>query len=101
MLARALFLGAGLLAASLGPARSDSVTALVAAWDPVSRTITLEDKSQFADIPADVAVPPTLRAGDEVTVEYEATENGIEAINRIEVTREFAKRTVPPAKKGG
>ena len=72
MSARALLVAAGLLAASIGPALSDSVTATVTAWDAASRTITLEDLSQFAAIPATVNVPEDLAAGDQVTVDYEA-----------------------------
>jgi hypothetical protein len=100
MTARALFVAAGLLAASFTPAFADSVTAIVADWNPATRTITLEDPSQFADIPAEVAVPPLL-PGDEVTVDYLASENGIEGYNSITAKRGVAKRLVPhPAKRG-
>jgi hypothetical protein len=92
---RALFVAAGLLVASFGPALSDNVTAAVTDWDARSRTITLEDKSQFMAIPDKIAVPPSLKAGDEVMIDFESSENGIEAINRIDIIREFAKRQQP------
>jgi predicted Zn-dependent protease len=100
MTARALFVAAGLLVASFTPAFADSVTAVVTHWDQVTRTITLEDRSQFADIPAEVTVPP-LQASDEVTVDYLAAEDGIQAINAITVNTDVAKRLVPlPQKRG-
>ncbi len=97
MLTRALFLAAGLLAA--GPAFADSVTAAVTEWNAATRTITLEDRSQFAAIPATVAVP-ALKAGDEITVDYYADEDGVQAINAITVTKDIAKRLTPNDKRG-
>ena len=99
MSARALFLAAGFVAASFTPALCDSVTATVTGWDAANRTITLEDNSQFAEIPKTVAVP-TLKQGDEVTVNFEASESGIEAINSVTVTTDVAKRQVPLPKRG-
>jgi len=100
MTARALLVAGGLLIASFSPALADSVTANVAEWNATTRTITLEDRSQFADIPAEVTVPP-LQAGDEVTVDYYADEDGIQAINAITVNTDIAKRLVPlPQKRG-
>ena len=93
---RAFFVAAGLLTASFGPALSDSVTATVTAWDAASRTLTLEDFSQFADISAKVAVPPGLKAGDEVVVDFEGSENGIEAVNSVQLITDVAKRMLPP-----
>jgi len=100
MTARALFVAAGLLAASFTPAFADSVTAVVTDWNQVTRTITLEDRSQFANIPAEVKVPP-MQPGDEVTVDYLAAEDGVEGYNSITVIRNVAKRLVPlPPKRG-
>jgi predicted Zn-dependent protease len=100
MTARALFVAAGLLAASFTPTFADSVTAIVADWNATTRTITLEDRSQFADIPAEVKVPP-MQAGDEVTVDYLAAEDGVEGYNSITVNKDIAKRLVPlPDKRG-
>lgn len=96
MKTRALLVGAGLLAASLGPALADNVTSDVDNWDSASRTLTLKDKSQFVGIAKAVAVPD-LRAGDQVTVDYDATEDGVQAINSITATRDVAKRQPLPA----
>jgi len=100
MLTRALLVAGGLLVASFAPALSDSVTATVMGWDAANRTITLEDLSMFMDIPPDVMVPPDLKVGDEVAIEFEASENGIEAINRIDITKDIAKRLQPGLKRG-
>jgi hypothetical protein len=100
MMTRALFVAAGLLAAGFTPAFADSVTAAVTEWNPATRTITLEDRSQFADIPKDVAVPPELRAGDEVTVDYLAAEDGVEGYTAITINKDIAKRLTPNDKRG-
>lgn len=50
-----LFVAAGLLATSLTPSFADSVSATVASWDGATRTITLDDRWQFADIPAEAS----------------------------------------------
>jgi predicted Zn-dependent protease len=100
MTTRALLVAAGLLAATLTPAFADSVTAVVADWDQVTRSITLEDRSQFADIPAEVTVPKELQTGQEITVDYYADEDGIQAINAITINRDVAKRLLPNDKRG-
>jgi hypothetical protein len=99
MSARALLVATGLLAASIGPALSDSITATVNAWDAASRTITLEDYSQFASIPATVKIPD-IAVGDQVTVDYIAYDNGYDTINSITVIKDIAKRLNPNDKRG-
>jgi hypothetical protein len=99
MIMRALLVTGGLLAASIGPALSDSITAAVTDWDAAGRTITLEDYSQFASIPGTVTVPD-IKAGDVITVDYSALDNGYDAINSITVNRDIARRLVPPPKRG-
>lgn len=100
MTTRALLIGAGLLAASFGPALADNVTGTVNGWDAASRTLTLNDMSQFMNIAKEVAVPD-VRAGDLVTVDFYADEDGIQAINAITVNRDIAKRLPPPTSKRG
>jgi hypothetical protein len=90
----------GLLAASFSPALANSITATVDSWDASHRILTLDRRSQFADIPKEVAVPD-LTAGDRMTVDYYADEDGIQAINAITVNRDIAKRLSPPTQKGG
>jgi hypothetical protein len=101
MTTRAYLLAATLLAASLSPALADSVTANVKAWDNASRSITLEDDSMFMNIPAKVAVPAELKPGDNVTVDYEGSESGIDAINSVTINKDIAKRLPPPNDKRG
>ncbi len=100
MTTRAFLLAAGLLAASLTPAFADSVTAIVDDWNAATRTITLEDKSQFVSIPETVSVPD-MKPGDEVTVNYLAAEDGVEGYTSITVNRDIAKRLVPQTGKRG
>ena len=100
MMTRALLIAGSLLVASFCPALADEVTAKVTDWNPATRTITLEDQSQFANIAKDVAVPD-LQAGDEVTIKYQADEDGIQAINSVTVDADVAKRIVPMPQKRG
>jgi hypothetical protein len=99
MSARALVLAAGLVAASFTPAFSDSITATVKSWDAANRTITLEDESMVVGIAKTVSVP-SLKAGDEVTVDFNGSENGIDSVNSITVITDVAKRQVPVPKRG-
>jgi uncharacterized protein (DUF2147 family) len=101
MMTRVYLLAAALLAASFSPALADSVTANVKAWDTASRSITLEDNSMFMDIPAKISVPTELKAGDNVTVDFEASESGIEAYNSVTINKDIAKRALPPKDKRG
>ncbi len=100
MMTRAFLLAAGLLAASLTPALADSVTATVTAWDAASRTMTLEDMSQFVGIPAKITIPADLAPGDQVTVDYEAYDNGVASYNSVTVIKDIAKRLTPNDKRG-
>ena len=95
MTTRVFLVAAGLLAASYGAATADSVIANVKAWDPASRTITLEDNSMFMSIPTSVSVPADLKEGDNVTVDYDAAEDGVEAYNAVTINRDLAKRLLP------
>jgi hypothetical protein len=96
MMTRALLVGCGLLLASMGPSFADTITARVINWDTVSRTITLEDMSQFADLPKEVAVPGDLKANDRVTIDFEATEDGYATINSITPADSEISRRLPP-----
>ena len=100
MTTRALLIAGGLLVASFSPTLADQVTARVTDWNPATRTITLDDQSQFANIAKDVAVPD-LKAGDDVTIKYQADEDGIQAIDSITIDTDVAKRVVPMPQKRG
>ncbi|HZD88659.1 MAG TPA: hypothetical protein VE224_01035 [Pseudolabrys sp.] len=95
MKTRAFLVGLGLLAASVAPALADSIIAKVISWNPAERTITFEDMSQFASIPADVTVPE-IRPGDTVTVDFEALDNGYDKINSVTVKDRAISRRLPP-----
>jgi len=70
-----MFVAAGLLVAGLTPAFADYATAVVVDWNQTTRTITLDDRSQFAAIPATVAVPKELRAiSESISSDRSATE---------------------------
>lgn len=84
MSARAV-LAAGLLAVGLVPASADNVTATVSHWDAQNRVLTLNDNSQFMDIPAKFALPGDLKPGSRVSIDYNASENGVDAITGIKV----------------
>lgn len=95
MMTRALLVGCGLLMASLTPGLADNFTAEVLSYDPGLRTIIFEDLSQLSGIPATVAIPD-IKKGDVVTVDFEASENGYEAINSITVKNRAISRRLPP-----
>jgi len=84
MSVRATLAATGLLVASLAPAYAENVTATVSGWDPTGRTITLQDQSQFMSIPGKVVIPQGLKVGERISVEYEASENGVDEIVSIE-----------------
>ena len=87
MNARALLLSTGLIMGSFGSAYADNVTATVHTWDPASRTLTLEDQTQFVHIPSKVVIPPGLKANDRVTIEFEGSENGVDDIEHIKLAK--------------
>jgi hypothetical protein len=94
MFMRALFV-TGLLVASLTPAVSDTITARIVAWDKATRSLTIDDKSQFKYIPQSVKFPDDLAIGDEVTIEYEGGEVGHDGVQSIVIAKKAA-----PADKG-
>ncbi|WP_269580690.1 hypothetical protein [Roseibium sp. Sym1] len=85
MALRGFVLGAAFLAAGLLPAAADSVTSTVHHWDADTRTLVLDDMSQFQGISEDVFVPEDLSAGETVTITFEGAEDGVESILAIEV----------------
>jgi hypothetical protein len=97
MSTRALLIAAGLLAASFTPALAESITANVANWDPANRTIVFEDRSALT-VPATTTVPADLGRGDQVTIDFDATEDGVQAVNSLTVIKDIAKRLLPPTR---
>jgi hypothetical protein len=96
MMTRALLAGCGLLMLSLAPASADKITAAVIDWNTVTRTITLDDFSKFADLPKEAPVPADLAVGQRVTIDWDATEDGYQTINSITIIdRDISKRLLP------
>jgi hypothetical protein len=87
-LAAALVSSALALAA---PALADDVTSTVTAYDRVDGIIVLADKSVFALDVLTGEIPPTLSAGDRITIDYEGDEDGVSAINSITILSEGDK----------
>lgn len=83
---------------SVAPVFADNFTARVISYDPAVRTIIFDDFSQLVGIPTTVAIPD-IRKGDVVTVDFEASENGYEAINLITIKNREIDPRLPPAKK--
>ena len=66
------------------PAHADSTTGTVVAFDRVDLVLVLEDKTIWEIVPADLALPDDLKAGDEITIDFEsAGESGVGKINSI------------------
>jgi hypothetical protein len=99
MLPRALVLATALVSVSVASASAEVVTADVLDWNASTRTVTLEDFSQFSEIPASVKIPSELKAGISITVDYEATDNGMASYNSITVNNEISKRVIPNDKR--
>ena len=81
---RATLAAVALLAASFTPALADNVTATVTGWNENTRTLTLQDQSQFVDIPGKIAMPQGLKAGDRISIEFEGSENGVDDIISVQ-----------------
>lgn len=72
---------AGLLVGGTGPSQAaDHVTSTVHTWDPAARTLVLGDRTQFQSIPADIALPRNIPAGQVVTITYLGSEDGVSKI---------------------
>jgi hypothetical protein len=78
-------LAAGLLVASLVPASAENVTATVSHWDAQNRVLTLNDQSKF-DVPAKFVLPSELKPGSRVSIDFDASENGVDAITGVNVS---------------
>ena len=79
-----LFAGGLLLAGFTATHAAEFVTAKVSSWNPASRTLVLGDATQFHSVPDTITLPDQL-AGQTVTVNFVATEDGIQKIVSINV----------------
>ncbi|WP_289034443.1 hypothetical protein [uncultured Roseibium sp.] len=86
MYARTLLFAGCLLLTGIGAIHAaDFVTAKIASWNPASRTLVLDDRTEFHDIPAEIALPDNLSIGQTVTINYIGSEDGIQEILSVEV----------------
>jgi len=68
------------------PALADSTSGVVIAFDRVDHVLILDDKTVWDPSPAGDLVPEGLRAGDQVTIEYNsAGDSGVGKITAITV----------------
>ncbi len=70
------------------PVRADEVTSTVTAYDRVAGVLVLKDKSVFALDKLTGDAPASLSAGDRITISYEGDEDGVSAINSIDILSE-------------
>ena len=85
---------ASLVSSSLSfaaPALADDVTSTVTAYDRVANVVVLADKSVFDLSIATDSIPPTLSAGDRITIDFKGDEDGVSAINSITILSEGDK----------
>jgi hypothetical protein len=66
------------------PAQAETVTAKVAAFDRVDKILVLDDKTIWTLAGSEEAIPDSLKAGDDVTIEYTSPgEDGVGKITEI------------------
>ena len=77
----------GALAAALlaAPALADEVTGTVVAHDRVAHRVIMDDRTIYEYDPAGTELPRAILAGDTIRITYRGGEDGIEAIQRIEI----------------
>ena len=75
-------LAATMLAA---PALADETTGTVVAHDRVAHRVIMNDRSVYQYNPETTKLPRAILAGDRVRIDYRGGEDGIEAINAIEI----------------
>lgn len=93
---RTLVAAAALLAASLSVAIADETEGLVLSYDPSASALVLTDLSVW-ELPADLAMPATLAAGDRVLIEYSSGgENGLAAISALTLLSSALPEGVEP-----
>ena len=79
---------ASIIVLSAVPALASSVKGTVVAYDRVAKRLVLDDKTIYS-IEADTGeMPDSLTAGDEVEIDFESGEDGIDKINSITIVTE-------------
>jgi len=73
-----------LVALAASPAVADNTTGTILAFDRVDLVLVLDDKTIWNIVPADLALPENLKAGDEITIDFHTNgDNGVDFINSI------------------
>ena len=91
-LLRSLALGAAtLVLVSTVPAAADEVTGVLVAHDRKAHRVVLDSREIYEYDPETTERPEQLLAGATIRITYRGTEDGIEAINRIEVVEPGAE----------
>ena len=73
------------LIASTATALADETSGVVVAHDRVAHRVIMEDRAIYQYDPAKTVLPRAILAGDTIRIDYRGGEDGIEAINSIEI----------------
>jgi hypothetical protein len=77
-------LASAILVSTCATAFADSVVGKILAYDRVATIIVMDDKTVWTREGTTTDVPPELKAGDKVTIDYEtAGEDGITKISSL------------------
>jgi hypothetical protein len=77
-------LASAILVSTCATAFADSVVGKILAYDRVAKIIVMDDKTVWTLVGTTTDVPPDLKAGDKVTIDYEtAGEDGITKISSL------------------
>ena len=85
--ALSLVLAMPFTAATVAPASADETTGTLVAHDRKARRLVMEDRTIY-EYAETTERPELLTAGMRIRIDYTGTEDGIEAINTIEVVEE-------------
>ena len=67
------------------PALADEVTGTVVAHDRVAHRVIMDDRTIYEYDPAKTVLPRAILAGDRIRIDFRGGEDGIEAIDAIEI----------------
>jgi len=69
------------------PAFASSVKGTVIAYDRMAKRLVLDDKTVYS-FEADIVMPESLTAGDEVEIDFESGEDGVDKVNSVTIVTE-------------
>lgn len=82
------FVASVILVSTSSIAFADSIAGAVLAYDRKAQLIVLEDKTVWTLEGSEVAVPPDLKAGDRIEIDFEFA--GDDGITKIEMIKRVA-----------